>query len=127
MAPSKAPKTETPDAIGHQLYTVSWVKLAGAACIISHLLPPVITIPKTLPSIAINSVSRKSKFRMYADDAPNAFSIHISRVLSSTAVYMAIVTTMKPTTRAMPITTPMKSRNSPTLLIVNSEVNSSIV
>jgi hypothetical protein len=32
----------------------------------------------------------------------------ISRVRSSTAVYIVIKTTMKPTTTAMPMTTPMK-------------------
>ena len=39
-------------------------------------------------------------------------SRNLTRVLSRPAVYMAIVTTIKPTTKAMPITTPIKSRNS---------------
>jgi hypothetical protein len=59
-----------PDAIGHQLYTISWVKLAGAACIISHLLPSVITIPKTLPNIAISSVSRKKQIQNVGGRSP---------------------------------------------------------
>jgi len=50
--------TEMPAAIGHQLYMVSWVKLAGTPCIISHFVPYVIMIPETLPWIAISSVSR---------------------------------------------------------------------
>ena len=64
---------------------------------------------------------------MKDEDAPSDFKIPISRVRSRTAVYIAIETTMNPTMTATAMTTPIKLRNRPMLLIESSEVNSSIV
>ena len=84
-------------------------------------------MPTTDPSSASKSVSRNGIVRISADELPTAFRMPISRVRSNTAVYIAMKTTMKPTTTATPITTPMKLFSIPTLLIESIEVNSSIV
>ena len=63
---------------------------------------------------------------MSTEEAPRDLRMPISRVRSSTAVYIAIDTTMKPTMTAIAITLSMKLRSRPMLLTDNSDVNSSI-
>ena len=63
---------------------------------------------------------------MYPGDAPSAFRIPISRVRSSTAVYMERQTTRNPIRTAIPITTFVKASIYGTLLVLNNETKSSI-
>ena len=63
---------------------------------------------------------------MYPGEAPRAFSIPISRVRSSTAVYMERQTTRNPINTATPITTFVKASIYGTLFALNSETKSSI-
>ena len=56
---------------------------------------------------------------MYPGDAPSAFRIPISRVRSSTAVYMERQTTRNPIRTATPITTCVKASIYGTLFMLN--------
>ena len=50
------------------------------------------------PTIASTAVSRSRMFKMYSGEAPSAFKMPISRVRSSTAVYIVERTIRNPTT-----------------------------
>src|SRR5580704_9792977 len=90
---------------------ISIAKVGNFRCS-SVLTPNVDTIPTRTPATASTAVSRRMTPTIVAFDAPIDFRIPISRVRSSTAVYIDWKITRKPTITAIVITT-FNARSNP--------------